>query len=161
MQDIRDFGSVARHPALRVAERVGIAVTVVAAVMVALGVLALQWQSRRDDAKAYAAAWTMAGQPCPQISRDWFTRLQIEHPAPFAFEGIRGVMAHGGVSCTTLDYADGRKTPPFPVCQFSAPFAVALKTAKGDVYVEPGVGRQVSVTLRGGDLRCLVGGNAQ
>jgi hypothetical protein len=161
MQEVQDFGSVARHPALRAAERVGVAVTVVAAVAVALGALGLQWQSKRDDERAYAAAWTTVGPPCPPISRDWFARLQIEHPTPFAFQGIAGVMAHGGVSCTTIDYADGRRTAPFPVCQFSAPFAVMLKTPRGDLYVEPGVGRQVSVTLRGGDLRCLVGGNAE
>ena len=132
---------------------------------IVVGVLALAgagaWigASMHDDAvvaKAHAAAWNVAGPPCPQITAAWLQVLKIT-PIPFAYESIRGTRAHGDVNCEFVEYDGPRHTAPFPVCQFSAPLALTLATPTGDVYFEPGAGKPATLSMPDGKLRCVIG----
>lgn len=113
-------------------------------------------RSDASAAKAHAAAWTVTGPPCPQITAAWLQMLKIT-PIPFAYESIRGTRAHGDVNCEFVEYDGQRHTAPFPVCQFSAPLALTLATPTGDVYFEPGAGKPATVSMPDGKLRCVIG----
>jgi len=117
-----------------------------------------KWRSDQVIDRAEAAAWTVAGPPCPQVSAAWFQQLAIT-PHPFDFEGLSGDVAHGVVSCAEIRFDGERATRPFPVCQFSAPFAVHLDRPGSDVYLEPGVAKPVTLSLPDGRLRCVIGAN--
>jgi len=117
-----------------------------------------KWTADQAVDRTEAAAWTVAGPPCPQISAAYFQQLQIT-PHPFEFEALSGDMAHGAVSCSEIRFDGSRATKPFPVCQFSAPFAVRVAQPGGDVYLEPGVAQPITVSLPDGQLRCVIGAN--
>jgi hypothetical protein len=120
----------------------------------------LKWRADQATDRAEAAAWTVAGPPCPQVSAGSFQQLAIT-PHPFAFEGLSGDMAHGGANCTEIRFDGARATAPYPVCQFSAPFAVHLDRPGSDVYFEPGVARPITISLPDGKVRCVIGANAK
>ncbi|HEY3798462.1 MAG TPA: hypothetical protein VGL58_08915 [Caulobacteraceae bacterium] len=134
---------------------------IVGAAVVLVGALLLV--NHRHDAaadKADTAAWTVVGPPCQSITPGYWTTLAIEHPTPFRFEGLQGQMAHGDVSCTTLDQLDGRHVADYPVCQFSAPFAVKVATAGGEAAFETIPGKPMTISIPpGGAPRCVVGAN--
>jgi hypothetical protein len=115
-----------------------------------------KWQADQVVDRGEAAAWTVAGPPCPTISAAAFQQLAIT-PHSFDFEGLTGDMAHGAVSCAEIRFDGERATRPFPVCQFSAPFAVHVDRMGGDVYLEPGVAKPITVSLPDGQLRCVIG----
>jgi hypothetical protein len=117
-----------------------------------------KWQADQNADRAEAAAWTVDGPPCPQVSAAWFQQLAVT-PHPFAFEGLSGDMAHGGANCTEIRFDGARATRPYPVCQFSAPFAVHLDRPGSDVYFEPGVAKPITISLPDGRVRCVVGAN--
>ena len=130
-----------------------------ATLIAVLAVAAFQrWQADQSIDRAQAAAWTVAGPPCPRVSAAWFQGLAVT-PHPFDFEGLSGDMAHGAVSCTEIRFDGERATRPFPVCQFSAPFAVHLDRPGSDVYLEPGVAKPITISLPDGRLRCVTGAN--
>jgi hypothetical protein len=111
----------------------------------------------RADDKASAAGWDVSGPACPRINQDWYARLRIDRPTPFSFEAIRGSFAYGSASCTEINVADGRPTKPYPVCELSSPFVIHLTGARAELYFEPGVGRPVTLSLRDGEARCVMG----
>jgi len=129
-------------------------VCVLTILLVPLAVAASQWAADR----ANAAAWTVAGPPCPRVSAARFQQLAIT-PHPFAFEGLSGDMAHGGVNCTEIRFDGDRATRPFPICQFAAAFAVHLDRPGADVYLEPGVATPITISLPEGQVRCVIGAN--
>jgi hypothetical protein len=117
-----------------------------------------KWQADQAIDRGAAQQWTVVGPPCPQISAADFQQLGIT-PHPFDFEGLTGDMAHGGVSCTEIRFDGDRATKPFPICQFTAPFAVHVDRPGADVYLKPGVAKPITISLPDGKLRCVVGAN--
>ena len=132
------------------------------ALVILLALLAVgafhKWQADQAIDRGEAVVWTVAGPPCPQISAAGFQQLAIT-PHPFEFEGLSGDMAHGAVSCAQIRFDGDRATRPFPVCQFSAPFAVHVDRPGADVYLKPGVATPITVSLPDGKLRCVIGAN--
>jgi hypothetical protein len=154
-----DFGVGREAPRLRGAKAAIVAASVilgVAGVAAYFGAAAVvQDASDRAD----VAAWTVDGPPCPQISAAVYRSLALRQPEPFSYEGIRGVRAHGYVSCYLIDEDHGRHVALFPVCQLNAPFVVAVETPHGATYFEPGVGRPATLSAPNGQLRCVMGAN--
>ena len=154
---VRDFGE---SPASRLWSNLtglmwpaaGAAFFAIAAVM---GLV--EWQDAHHFDRAYTTQWTVSGPACPSVTAADVQALDLANHTPFAFASMRGSMASGIVSCTVLDLAEGRPTPPYTVCQFSAPFVIALTTPRGQVYFEPGVGRKATVSLRNGQPSCVMG----
>src|SRR5579871_6481652 len=131
MEQVSDFGAVVAARPFRIAARVGLALAAVATAVGIVAIMAGAWSKAQADDRAYAAAWTITGLPCPRIGPAWYGKLAIERPTALDFEGLRGDFAHGAVSCTEVDYDHGRRSKPFAVCQFSAPFALRLATPQG------------------------------
>jgi len=116
------------------------------------------WQGDEDADRAQAAAWSVAGPPCPRISAARYIQLAPK-PRSFDFEGLSGDAAEGAVSCADIRFDGARPTRPFPVCQFSGPLAVHLDRPGSDVYLAPGATQPITVSLPDGKLRCVIGAN--
>ncbi|HEX3919852.1 MAG TPA: hypothetical protein VHW60_21135 [Caulobacteraceae bacterium] len=152
-----DFGSVRRSPRdLRFIRRVVI-ISVIVIGGLAAADLAVLWTHARTLAKADAASWVVTGPPCPAIDAAWWGKLAITTPQTVSFQGIASERAHGDTDCYTEDHDQGKAVTPYPVCAFSAPFAVHVRTAGGDAYFEPGVGKPATISLINGQARCVVG----
>jgi len=154
-----DYGAVRKVPGLDAVTLVTFAVTTIVFLAVSGAFLALQWRHEDAAVRVDKATWTLAGPPCPGIAPAWWTKLALDRPQPFAYQGIAGVRAHGEVSCSVIDSDHGRDVRPLPVCQFRAPFALRLTTPSGDAYFEPGAGQPVTVWMANGQPRCVMGAN--
>ena len=79
-------------------------------------------------------------------------------PYTFSYGGAQFSRRFGHASCAAPQ--DGGLIPgeTFHVCQFNGPAALAVATSKGVIYFKPGVGRPATVTIRGGEASCVVGG---
>lgn len=157
MDATKDFGAIRQAPWLGAAKVAVLAAAVPLSIAVAWGILFLPSHHQRAAAMAEDAAWIVSGPPCPAITAPWWRTLAIAQPQRFGFEGVAGVRAHGDVSCVEVDSDHGRAVKPFPVCQFTAPFAIRLQTSRGPIYLEPGVGQPAVISLRDGEVRCVVG----
>jgi hypothetical protein len=155
-----DFGALRDPPWLRGAKTTALAAGVVVGAAAVAAYFAAGALLDAQKHRAYASAWTIDGPPCPRISQAAYRTLAIRQPQPFAFEGIRGVRAHGDVSCSVIDEYQGRAVAEFPVCELTSPFVVAVKAADGGVaYFEPGVGQPATLSLPNGRLGCVLGAN--
>lgn len=155
----RDFGAVREGPRLPRVRRLAFGVTTVAGVAVVAAIILLQARRQDAEAKAEDAAWSVQGPPCPVITPAAYRRLAIAHPQSFAFETLAGVRAHGDVSCSETDLDHGRHVAAYAVCQLTDPLALRLATRQGDVYFEPGVGQPATLSMPGGQLRCVMAAN--
>jgi hypothetical protein len=158
MPQTLDFGAVRRAPGeLRTIRRVVI-VSVVVIGGLAAAVLGDIWLTGQRAAKANADSWVVNGPPCPAIDAAWWGKLAISSPQTASFQGISSERAHGDTDCYLEDHDQGRAVTPFPVCAFTAPFAVHVRTpGGGDAYFEPGVGKPATIALINGRARCVVG----
>lgn len=104
-----------------------------------------------------AAAWTVAGPPCPTLDAAGYRGLAVEQPQAFAFEGLRGERAHGDLTCNVVDLDHAGHTASTAVCEFTDPFAMRVATPRGDLYFKPGVAQPATLSLADGEVRCVMG----
>ncbi|HEX3919120.1 MAG TPA: hypothetical protein VHW60_17425 [Caulobacteraceae bacterium] len=115
------------------------------------------WSHQTGDARAETKAWLVTGPPCPTITADAWRALDIANPQPASFRGIVAERDAGDVTCETQDVdAAGHAVAPYPVCRFGSPVAIHLITPRGDLYFQPPVGSAATVTLAGGQPRCML-----
>lgn len=104
-------------------------------------------------------AWAIEGPPCPVVER----------PSPRAVSRRRPPMTHdyggatftrsfGAVSCAGFREPALFQERVYHVCQFNNPGAVVVKTTTGTQTFEAQPGRRLTVTVREGRVRCVVGG---
>ncbi len=157
MGQVRDFGAVLPARPFRIALRAGLMLAAAASLLVFVAVGVGSWARDQAADRAYAAAWTVAGPPCPRIGPGWYAKLAIDHPTRFDFGAAHGDFAHGAVSCTMIDYDHGKPAKPFTVCELSAPFAVRLDTRGGRQLFEPGSGQPITLSFAGAAPTCVIG----
>jgi hypothetical protein len=106
---------------------------------------------------ADARAWAIVGPPCPRIDAATFLeRRYRQGPKRFDYQKVTFFRRHGHVSCAPI-YEEGGKSDRFhAVCQFTSPGQLLIRTAKGDWYFEPGPGRPATVSMQGGQARCVL-----
>ncbi len=111
------------------------------------------WALRHEE----RAAWTVAGPDCPTV-QPAAELFGPQGPRTFSYGGAQFSRRFGHASCAAPQ--DGGLIPgeTFHVCQFNGPAALAVATSKGVIYFKPGVGRPATVTIRGGEASCVVGG---
>jgi len=157
MNGTREEVLVARNYGERISSRNWVAVVGgVATLVIVSGFVLVQWRSGTQADVQEAGLWNPAAPACPTRSAADWRALAIEHPQPFSYEGLRGEAEHMDITCDVIDRDRGRTVTPFPVCRFTAPFAVHVASARGDAYFKPGVGQSVLVSLPGGTPRCLM-----
>ena len=102
--------------------------------------------------------WKIAGPACPVVPAVSMAARGAHPPPPFTYKGAHFAFQIGSVECEAVPDEGLLPQTTHPVCQFSAPGAVEVTTPARAVVYEPGVGHTATVTVRGGETSCVVGG---
>lgn len=138
-------------------------IAIVAAVIVAVGfpvwLFGGSYLRQREAALSRAKDAAIAGPPCPSLTKAEFAarHLKVKH-ATF-YEDVTFGRQVGHMSCNSLRYGGGWGTDMYPVCQFTGPVAVTVKTDKGEWYFFPGAGQPATVSVPHGKASCVVASN--
>jgi hypothetical protein len=106
---------------------------------------------------ADAKAWRIDGPPCPASDRA--TLLDGRHKKGlrrFDYEDVTFIRRFGHVSCAPIYEQGGKSDRFYPVCQFTSPDDLLIRTKKGEWYFKPGPGQAATVSTQGGEARCVL-----
>ena len=99
--------------------------------------------------------WAIPGPPCPAPAEPMrFNRKPLE----FNYRGVHFTRRYGGVYCVVVPDGGIFGKTGHTACQFSSPAQVTVTMGGRTILYEPGIGHPATVTLRGGQLTCVVGG---
>jgi hypothetical protein len=101
--------------------------------------------------------WAIRGPACPVAPRISRAALGSRPPPPFVYQHAAFAYQIGDASCEAVPEGlfNGRT---HPVCQFDAPAAIQVTAAGRSTIFEPGVGHRATVTVRDGQVSCVIGG---
>lgn len=111
----------------------------------------------RQDAADKAAKWESQGPVCellaalPAGERMSSNVTQVQD--------VQFRRASGHVACTEIGDDQGRSDRLVPVCQFTSPSVVEVKTPKGTFVFRPGPGLPATIIVRAGQPECASAGN--
>ncbi len=137
--------------------------------LVGVGLIALMaWsdgraRQRRDADEA--AYWNITGPPCPSLTGEAFRAARLKAPRAFDYGGSRaGTLTYGVVRFGRFaGHASCNQAPnglhTRLICQFTSPAALRIRTARGEVFYVPGVGRPATVIVDRDVPRCVMASN--
>ena len=102
--------------------------------------------------------WVNTAPPCPRISAAAYRARYAALERPTAYEGATVTRLFGHVMCSDVDTAGSWGLVSHPVCQFTSPNAIRVKTVNADAYFEPGPGNLATVSLEPHAISCTLGG---
>jgi len=102
-------------------------------------------------------AWDIAGPACPVVENT-ASVFGAKGPKTFEYGAIRFDRRYGHVSCVAPPERGMVSDSVYRVCQFSAPAALAVTSEGRTITYKPGAGRRATVTVRDGEVGCVVGG---
>jgi hypothetical protein len=105
---------------------------------------------------ADAKEWRIDGPPCPIITKAQFLGLHHKGPKKFEYENVSFFRRYGHVSCAPVYEKGGRSSRFYPVCQFTGPGDLLIRTKKGDWYFQPGPGQPATVSTPRDQARCVM-----
>lgn len=108
--------------------------------------------------KAARAFGAVEGPACPVVRKSARPPFGAKGPKTFHYGGIAFSRRYGHADCVAPVEGPPWDRRFYRVCQFSAPMTVRVTTADGRWMFQSGVGRPATVTVRGGEVRCVVGG---
>src|SRR5436190_1581885 len=108
---------------------------------------------------ADAVAWKIDGPPCRASDRAAFLGRHRKGPKKFTYENVEFFRRYGHVSCAPIYENGGRSDRFYPVCQFTSPGELMVRTPRGDWYFETGPGQPATVSARHGEARCVLASN--
>ena len=112
-----------------------------------------------SKATALAREWTVTGPPCPVVDQP--SALATRHgkpPMTVAYGGAVFTRAFAAASCGAVPLNPFWPSENAYVCRFNNPGAVTVRTPGGRVVFEPPVGHPATVTVRRGQVSCVVAG---
>lgn len=109
-----------------------------------------------SDHRSLRAEWTAAGPACPAVSRPSLAALGAKPPPPFTYRGAHFAFQIGDVECAAVPEANPFDSGHYTACQFDAAGAVEVTSGGRTTIFEPGVGRGAMVTIRKGEVSCVV-----
>jgi hypothetical protein len=129
-----------------------------AGVVVALGWWAVDHaltvqRTKLSDAKT----WDVRGPECPTITEAQFLSGRKKGPQGFQYEGVGFYRRAGNAECASVYEDGGRSDRFFPVCEFTKPEELLIRTTTGDRYFAPGPRQPATVIVRQGQPRCVLG----
>lgn len=111
-----------------------------------------------SDQRAMRRAWDISGASCP-VAAAPTSPLSERHPLKvFEYGDISFSRRFGHVSCVAPGEGGPFGRTTYRVCQFTAPALIGVVTANRTVFYATGVGRKATVTVRGGEPSCVIGG---
>ena len=105
---------------------------------------------------ADAKAWTIDGPPCPTSDAARFLGVHHKPPRRFEFEGVVFFRRYGHVECAAIRNDGGHGERLHPVCQFTSPGDLMIRTEGRDWYFAPGPGRPATVSTANGAPSCVL-----
>ena len=113
----------------------------------------------RDAAISRAREATIEGPPCPSLTRAQFDARGLKAPKATLYEGVTFARRVGHMDCSILRYGGGWSTKGYPVCQFTGPAALRIRTDKGEWWFDTGIGQPATVSTAHGQARCVLASN--
>jgi hypothetical protein len=114
---------------------------------------------QRDLALGRAGEAKVEGPPCPQLTAAEFVARKLKAPKLTSYEGVVFGRQFGHMDCSALRYGAGWSTEMYPVCQFTSPSALSVKTDKGEWFFAPGPGQPATIAVPHGQPRCVMDSN--
>ncbi|MBL8772631.1 MAG: hypothetical protein JNK30_14710 [Phenylobacterium sp.] len=114
---------------------------------------------QRDFALDRARQVAVAGPPCPEITAAQFEARRLRAFKATLYEGVVFGRQFGHMDCSTLRYGGGWSPATYPVCQFTGPALLQVKTAKGEWFYAPGAGQPATVRTPQGRAECVLASN--
>ena len=114
---------------------------------------------QRELALGRAGEAKVEGPPCPQFTAAQFAARKLTIRRVTNYEGVIFGRQFGHMDCRALRYGAGWGTETYPVCQFTSPGAVTVKTEKGEWFFAPGPGQPATVAVPRGEARCVLDSN--
>ncbi|HEY5105896.1 MAG TPA: hypothetical protein VII73_03880 [Caulobacteraceae bacterium] len=108
-----------------------------------------------SELAAQSDPWTISGTSCASVSHAAFAE-PLKPDQVFAFDRVDFGRRFGGSYCSTASTKGTFGLLTHPVCQFSSPAVLAVRTSKGMFYFEPKVGQVATVSVSGGVARCVL-----
>lgn len=101
--------------------------------------------------------WNIEGPPCPTLAPgpDVFGP---RGPRTFVFGEAALSRRLGHASCVAKTEAGLFTQATYSVCQFTGPAQIAVRTRGRTTWFAPGYGRRATVTIRRGEVSCVLGG---
>lgn len=115
---------------------------------------------------AEAREWTIAGPPCPAMTRKTLVAAGLQ-AAPEGdvrgfsditdgYDGVVFARRFGYISCADVRDNGGLSLDSHPVCQFTRPEVLTITTAKGVFYFNTGVSAPATVSVKDGVPSCVM-----
>jgi hypothetical protein len=123
--------------------------------------LAVRYVQVRHQRIADAAAWNIEGPPCPQIGAAELQNTPGKGLQSFTYGDVVFARRFGYVECAPIYEDGGRADVSYPVCQFSRPGDLRIRTQAGEWRFRPGAGRPATVSAPRGQARCVMGARLQ
>jgi hypothetical protein len=117
------------------------------------------YMRQREAALSRAAESKVEGPPCPAISRAEFEARRLKRFKATLYEGVVFGRQFGHMDCRALRYGGGWGTSTYPVCQFTGPGLLQVKTRQGEWFYAPGPGQPATAGAPRGQARCVMGSN--
>lgn len=112
------------------------------------------WIKHRSEGLAESAAWTMTGAPCPSMIKTDYESAKSPPVKISTYSEVTFERRVGHMECLTRPEDAGMSR--YPICQFTGPVLLRVKTAKADAYFKPGPGQSVRVAVRNGVTQCVM-----
>jgi hypothetical protein len=110
-----------------------------------------------SDHQSLRSEWAIQGPACPVVAEVSRAAQGAKPPPPFIYQDVAFAYQIGDVFCEAVPEGYFSKAT-HPVCQFDAPAAITVTAGGRTVIYEPGVGHRATVTIRGGQPSCVIGG---
>jgi hypothetical protein len=114
---------------------------------------------QRELALGRAGEAKVEGPPCPPATAAGLAARRMKVRKLTNYEGVIFGRQFGHMDCRTLRYGAGWGTAIYPVCQFTSPSALSVKTDKGEWFFAPGPGQPATVAVPHGRPRCVMDSN--
>ncbi|PZQ63494.1 MAG: hypothetical protein DI570_08735 [Phenylobacterium zucineum] len=110
-------------------------------------------------ARAEQRSWTIVGPACPVVSApSKVATSRRRPPRTHRYGGAAFTRSFGAVSCAGFREPSLSQERLYHVCQFNNPGAVTVRAAGEVRTFEAAPGQPLAITLRDGEIRCVVGG---
>ena len=110
------------------------------------------------DRRAMRSEWAIEGPPCPVVAPPDPAKFERQPLKVFQYGGVSFLRRFGHVSCVSPSEGVLSQRATYRVCQFTAPALVGVNAGENTTYFSTGVGRKATVTVRGGEPSCIIGG---
>lgn len=98
------------------------------------------------------------GPACPRVGDLSRPPFGAKGPQTFDYGGASFSRRYGHVYCVAPTEGPPWDQQVYRVCQFTAPMTVGVMAGGETWLFKPGVGRAATVTVRRGEVRCVMGG---